>query len=468
MDFLTLYLDTKNQIPLYQQIYSFIKAEIQSGRIPFDTKLPSKRKLSTYLKVSQNTVQSAYNQLIEEGYIIPRERKGFYVCKIDQLQKINIKQESCETRSETDKIKAAYDFSYHDVDRDNFPYAIWRKLMKEVINEYDLELTQIGDSFGYLPLRIAIAEYLHQSRGVNCNEDQIIISSGTETLYQILIQLFPREAVFGIENPGYVKLNQLFCSNHASFKAINIDKCGMIPEEIYKSNANILCITPSHQFPSGEIMPISRRLQLLNWANEKEDRYLVEDDYDSEFKYSTKPIPSLQGLDINHKVIYMGSFSKSISPTLRVGYMVLPPYLVKKYKRDLSYILCPVPIFEQKVLYRFIQDGFFERHLNKMRNIYKKKHDVLVRSIQELNCGIKILGADAGLHLLLKIPNNMTEEQLIHSALQHGVKVYGTSSYYFDRGSMGETPAIMLGYAGLSEEDIKKAVGLLHKAWFAS
>jgi GntR family transcriptional regulator/MocR family aminotransferase len=258
----------------------------------------------------------------------------------------------------------------------------------------------------------------------------------------------------------------LFIGNRATFCAIQIDQQGMIPEEITKSNANVLCITPAHQFPSGEIMPINRRIQLLNWANEATGRYLLEDDYDSEFKYSGKPIPALQGLDTNEKVIYMGSLSKSLSPTIRVSYMVLPPHLINNYHKKLSYILCPVPMMEQKVLCRFLEDGYFERHLNKMRNIYKKKRDTLVKAITELNCDIKILGSDAGLHLLLHIPNGMSEKQLITSALLHGIKVYGISKYYFDKTSMSNAPTILLGFATILEEDINKAVILLRNAWF--
>ncbi len=465
MDMLTLTLDYENKIPLYQQLYSYIKSEIQSGGIPHGAKLPSKRKLSVYLNISQNTVQTAYNQLIEEGYISPEERKGFFVSQIDHNQKIQIQMQMELTDIKTIEKAAIFDFSYHGVDKPTFPYAIWRKLMKEVINEYDPELLQRGDSFGYQGLRTAIAIYLHQSRGVNCRDYQIIISSGTEILYHTLIQLLGKQSIFGIENPGYEKLNLLFNSNRAQYAAISIDKNGMIPEEVDKSNANVLCITPSHQFPSGEIMPISRRYALLHWANEEEDRYLIEDDYDSEFKYSSKPIPALQSLDTNEKVIYIGSFSKSLSSTIRVSYMVLPPKLLADYRNQLSYILCPVPIFEQKVLYRFINEGYFERHLNKMRIIYKRKRETLVKVFTELNCGIEILGADAGLHLLIRVPNHMSEEELMQSALDLGVRVYGISGYYIDKSKLKADPTLMLGYAGISEGDISKAVELLYQAW---
>lgn len=465
MEKITLQLNVESKEPIYHQLYSHIKNEIQTGKITHDSKLPSKRKLSKYLGISQNTIQSAYDQLIEEGYIISVEKKGFFVCKIDYLKQLKVNTHILTTDS-TKQAKVLYDFSYHGVDMLSFPFDNWRKLMKEVINEYDTELLLSGDSFGNIQLRAAISEYLHQSRGVNCTFQQIVISSGTEMLFQALIQLFEKESIYGIENPGYEKLNQLFIGNRANFTAIKIDNNGMIPSEIQKSIANIICITPAHQFPSGGIMPINRRVQLLNWANEAINRYIIEDDYDSEFKYSGRPIPALQGLDTNEKVIYMGSLSKSISPTLRVSYMVLPTHLMKQFSDKLSYILCPVPMIEQKVLSCFIENGNFERHLNKMRTIYKKKRDILVNAIHDTGCDIKIIGADSGLHLLLQVSNNMTEEQLITSALQQGVKTYGISKYYFDISYTKEPPKLLLGFATMTEKSIAEAVLLLKKAWF--
>lgn len=465
MEFITPFLKTDSKIPIYQQLYHFLKEEIQSGSIPFGTKLPSKRKLASYLGISQNTIQSAYDQLIEEGYIIAKEKSGFFVCQLDHLQHLILTPAKEPTPVEG-KQTVAYDYSYHGVDIPTFPFAIWRRLMKEVINEYDRELLIPGDCLGNKGLRQAIAAYLHHSRGVNCKADQVVISSGTEMLFQSLIQLLGKASVFGIENPGYEKLNQLFSSNRASFCAIPIDDYGMQPEYIQKSNANVLCITPAHQFPSGQIMPINRRIQLLNWANQAQDRYLIEDDYDSEFKYSGKPIPALQGLDANEKVIYMGSLSKSLSPTLRVSYMVLPNHLMERYHENLSYLLCPVPVFEQKTLCRFIEEGYFERHLNKMRNIYRRKRELLIDTMRKAGYPITILGADAGLHVMVTVDNPMTEEQLIAAALQQGVKVYGISKYYYDKAFLPKQPTIILGYAVLSEEEIKASIPRLLKAWF--
>jgi GntR family transcriptional regulator/MocR family aminotransferase len=466
MDILTFPINTEIKTPLYTQLYEYIKSEIKSGEIEFDTKLPSKRKLSNHLKISQNTIQSAYNQLIEEGYVVPIERRGFFVSKLDNI--INLQTDTKDYISNNKIVKPTieYNFSHHGIDVDNFPFSLWRKLTKDAINEYDKQLFLLGDSQGNEMLRNSIAIYLHQSRGVNCSNDQIIISAGTEFLFQILIQILGKKSIYGIENPGYEKLNVLFSSNNAKFKSINIDKSGMDISEIKKSDANILCITPAHQFPSGVIMPINRRIQLLNWANEKSNRFIIEDDYDSEFKYSGKPIPALQGLDKNDKVIYMGSFSKSLSPSIRISYMVLPKSLLKEYHEKLSFILCPVPSIEQKVLNTFIQNGHFEGHLNKMRNIYKKKREILVSEILKMNKNVKILGADAGLHLLLEVNNNMSEKELVTSALKSGVKVYGFSDYFIDKTTLPKTPTVLMGYATMTIQEIIKAIEILNKIWF--
>ena len=318
-----------------------------------------------------------------------------------------------------------------------------------------------------MSLRRRIARYLRQSRGVICTEQQIIISAGTEFLLQLLVQLLDKNSVYGLEDPGYERLSMLFKNNAIDFRPISIDNKGMIPEEIIKSGVNVIYIAPAHQFPSGSIMPINRRLKLLNWANTSQERYIIEDDYDSEFKYSGKPIPALKGMDTNDKVIYMGSFSKSISPATRVSYMVLPEALLNSYKERLSYFMCPVPMIDQKVLYRFIGEGYFEKHLNKMRTVYKRKRELLVKEIERLDIKkkIQIHGSDAGLHLLLEVDNGMSEEQLVYSAFMAGVKVYALSRYIIKSQIVFKKPTVVLGFAALTENEIKKAVMRLLSAW---
>lgn len=464
MDSITLRLDPRAQAPLYEQLYQHIKAEITSGRYPHNTKLPSKRRLSAYLQCSQNTVQSAYGQLMSEGYIVSKPKSGYYVCGLEGI--LDIKNEAVRFQQNAPPSPVyRYAFSHHGVDPDSFPFSTWRRITKEVINEYDSDLLKVGEPQGDRTLRSSIAAYLRYSRGVKCAPEQIVVSSGTEFIFQLLIQLFDRDCSFAIENPGYEKLNMIFKSNRTAYKAVPLDDSGMLPDELLKSRADVACVTPSHQFPTGNIMSINRRIQLLNWANGGPDRYIVEDDYDSEFKYAGKPIPSLQGLDTAGKVIYIGVFSKSLTPAIRISYMVLPERLLKSYREKLSFYICPVPTVEQKALHRFIDEGHFERHLNRMRNIYREKRESLVSAIRQALPAAEISGANAGLHILLRVDNGMSEAALIRAAEEKGVKVTGISQYYFDAAADGAQPALLLGFAPMKKKEIPEAVALLAKAW---
>lgn len=464
MNMITINLEKKQKEPIYQQLYNYIKGEILNGNYSYKTKLPSKRQLSAYLQCSQNTVQNAYHQLISEGYIISKAKSGFYVCKLEGIIDLGKDLEDVPSHSKS-KSWAKYDFSHHGVDFESFPFTQWRKITREVINEDDETLLKSGDPQGDISLRTSISKYLHQSRGVKCSPSQIIVSSGTEFLLQLLIQLFDRDCIYALESPGYEKLSMIFKSNHASYKSVSLDKKGMIPLKLEQSGADIACISPSHQFPTGNIMPVSRRIKLLNWANEKEGRYIIEDDYDSEFKYSGKPIPSLQSLDIGGKVIYMGTFSKSLTPALRISYMVLPDKLLKTYKNNLDFYICPVSTFQQKTLYSFINEGHFGRHLNKMRNVYKRKREILVSEIKKQLPYAEISGAKVGLHLLIKVKKTISEKELIALAKGEGIRIYGISQFYLETVSKTTDPMLLLGFATLKEEEIPEAVGLLSKAW---
>ncbi len=465
MNMLTITLDPRAKEPLYEQLYGYIKREIQSGRFPCGGKLPSKRELAAHLQCSRNTIQNAYSQLLSEGYISARARSGYYIAEMDGI--IGLKPTApAEADDAVQSGEAIYNFSYHGVDGESFPYAAWRKITKDVIDEYDPDLLRLGHPQGDFKLRSAIAHYLHQSRGVVCSPRQIVISAGTEFLLQLLIQMFSEDCIYALENPGYEKLSQLLRSSRADYVPVPLDEKGMIPEALIQSGAHAAFITPSHQFPTGCIMPASRRIQLLKWANQGDDRYIIEDDYDSEFKYSGKPIPSLQGLDHGGKVIYIGAFSKSLTPSIRISYMVLPEKLLEVYLQRMTFYICPVPVFEQKALFRFISLGHFERHLNRMRKVYKKKREVLANVIQKLMPGAEIIGANVGLHFLLRIRNGMNEDELIAAARRLGVKVYGLSQYAMGDGPAGQQPLILLGYAAMKEKDLETAAGLLKKAWF--
>ena len=464
MDEFTMQLDKGSATPLFEQLYLHVKNEIIGGHITPNEKLPSKRKLAASLQCSQNTVQAAYNQLVDEGYLVVKPKSGFYVAALDHILSLGTARPDM-SESEKQTVSYVYDFSHQGVDYECFPFALWRKLTREVINDYDRDLMRTGHPQGYPKLRTSIARYLYHSRGVRCAPEQIIISSGTEFLLQLLVQLFDKTDVYAIENPGYEKLAMIFRSNRADAIPIPLDEQGMLPEALEGSAAQIACITPSHQFPTGRIMPVSRRIQLLNWAYEQPERYIIEDDYDSEFRYSGKPIPSLQGLDQQGKVIYIGAFSKSLSPALRISYMVLPVALVRRYQQTLNFYICPAPTIEQKTLQLFIDGGHFERHLNRVRNLYRLKREALVAAIRDLLPGADIQGASAGLHFTLRVNNGMGERELIEAARSQQIKVYGLSRYYSTAPDDINANTLLLGFATLKMGEIPDAVSRLKKAW---
>ena len=429
---------------LYIQIYEYFKNEIINGTYKAHTKLPSKRNLAKEYKISLNTVDNAYSKLIEEGFIYSKERQGFFVSDVGELYILDNKPIYIKTENEN----IDYDFSYSGVSEE-FPYKIFKKISSNIFDNKDvLEKVEYQ---GYLPLRIQIAEYLNKSRGFRTDASQIVISSGSEYLFQIIFKLISGK--FGIEDPGYSMLSNIMDTNDIKYNLISVDENGMDLKKLKKSDSDFCVLTPAHQFPTGVIMNMQRRVELLNM---KKIKYIIEDDYDSEFKYSKRPVPALKSIDINDKVIYIGSFSKSISPSFRVSFMVLPFDLVEKYNKIFKYFICPVSIMVQKMLTTFIESGEFEKHLNRMRKIYSKKRQLLMDMLSERK-DITIRGADAGLHLVLEYPKYYNEEDLVKKAKEKKIKVYGLSSY----GTKREIPSILLGFATLSDEKLREGIKLL-------
>ena len=428
---------------LYMQIYEYFKNEIINGTYKANTKLPSKRNLAKEYKISLNTVDNAYSKLLEEGFIYSKERQGFFVSDVGELYVLNNKP--IHIVKEEENIE--YDFSYSGVS-DEFPYKVFKKISSNIFDNKDI-LEKV-DYQGYLPLRTQISEYLDKSRGFKAEPSQIVISSGSEYLFQIIFKLISGK--FGIEDPGYNMLSNIMDTNDINYEFIPVDKNGMDLTKLKKSKSDFCVITPAHQFPTGVIMNMQRRVELLNM---KKIKYVIEDDYDSEFKYSKRPVPALKSIDVNDKVIYIGSFSKSISPSFRVSFMVLPFDLVEKYNKIFKFFICPVSIMVQKMLTAFIETGEFEKHLNRMRKIYSKKRQLLIDMLSERK-DITIRGADAGLHVVLEYPKNYSEEYIVKKAKEKKIKVYGLSSY----GTKREIPSILLGFATLSEEKLKEGVKL--------
>ncbi|MEB3012754.1 PLP-dependent aminotransferase family protein [Parvimonas sp. D2] len=428
---------------LYMQIYEYFKNEIIKGTYKANKKLPSKRNLAKEYNISLNTVDNAYSKLFEEGFIYSKERQGFFVSDVGELYVLDSKP--IHITKEEENIE--YDFSYSGVSEE-FPYKIFKKISSNIFDNKDI-LEKV-DYQGYLPLRTQISEYLDKSRGFKADPSQIVISSGSEYLFQIIFKLISGK--FGIEDPGYNMLSNIMDTNDINYEFIPVDENGMDLTKLKKSKSDFCVITPAHQFPTGVIMNMQRRVELLNM---KRIKYVIEDDYDSEFKYSKRPVPALKSIDVNDKVIYIGSFSKSISPSFRVSFMVLPFDLVEKYNKIFKFFICPVSIMVQKMLTTFIESGEFEKHLNRMRKIYSKKRQLLMDMLNERK-DLTIRGADAGLHVVLEYPKTYSEEYIIKKAKEKKIKVYGLGSY----GTKRETPSILLGFATLSDEKLKEGIKL--------
>lgn len=463
MNELTINLKNHSKIPLYEQIYDYIKSNIQTGRILYGEKLPSTRALSKHLEVSRSTVELAYEQLLSEGYIESAPYRGFFVAQIDELYHLERGQEKLRIYKE-EKKKYRYDFTPNGVDLNSFPYNVWRKLSKDILIDDKTELFRSGDPQGEYGFRNAISNYLYQARGVNCSPEQIVIGAGSDYILMLLSMILGLEHRIAFEDPTYKQAYRLVKGLSYPTVTVSVDRFGMKVSELEESEADIAYVTPSHQYPTGIVMPIRRRMELLKWAYQKEGRYIIEDDYDSEFRYKGKPIPALQGYDVQGKVIYLGTFSKSIAPAIRLSYMVLPESLMEAYHTQASFVNSTVSKVDQQIVQKFIEDGYYERHLNKTRALYKNRHDVLIEALRPMEDICKISGENAGVHLLLTFENGMTEEELISRAYEQDIRVYGMSDYCIKE-EQGRKPMILLGYANLSEQDIREAVKLLNQCW---
>lgn len=463
MNELTISLDVKSKIPLYEQIYQYIKEEIQRERISSGEKLPSTRALSTFLEVSRSTVELAYEQLISEGYIESVACRGYFVSELEGLYRLQPQKRSVSEGPDQKRENYLYDYSPSGVDLNSFPYNVWRKLSRESLIDDRAELFRLGHPQGEWGLRNAISNYLHQARGVNCTPEQIIVGAGNDYLLMLLATVIGPKHKVALENPTYRQAYRLFESLSYDICTVDMDEKGMDVSKLEQSQADIAFVMPSHQFPLGIVMPIKRRMELLHWA-EQEGRYIIEDDYDSEFRYKGKPVPALQGYDSQGKVIYIGTFSKSIAPAIRMSYLVLPPKLLAFYQKRSSFLSSTVSRVDQLILQKFIEEGYYERHLNKTRALYKSRHDTLLNALKGLEPTVRISGENAGVHLLLTFTNGMQEEELISRAKNAGIKVYGLSEY--DVTPRPDAPAtILLGYANMQEESIAKTVEILKKVW---
>ena len=464
MNELTITLDVKSTIPLYEQIYEYIKTDIRNGKISCGEKLPSTRALAKYLEISRSTEELAYEQLLAEGYVEAEACRGFFVTQIEELYQWETAKETVAQKIIKEENVYKYDFSPRGVDLQSFPYGVWRKLSKEILSNDKSDLFQLGDSQGEYELRETICRYLYQARGVNCEPEQMVIGAGNEYLLMLLSTVLGKNRKIAFENPTYRQAYRLFENLSYDTCVVEMDRKGMCVDKLRKSGAEIAYVMPSHQYPLGIVMPIKRRMELLRWAAEEEERYIIEDDYDSEFRYKGKPIPALQGFDREDKVIYIGTFSRSIAPSIRISYLVLPKNLLKVYNEKSRFLSSTVSRVDQLIIQQFIERGYYERHLNKMRALYKNRHDIMVNELKPLLKYCSISGENAGVHLLLTFIEGKEEKILTQKAKEQGIKVYGLSTYDIKKKEK-EQAVILLGYANMSEEKIIQAIHALTNAW---
>ena len=449
---LTYELKKSPGVPLYEALYRCIRKDILSGVLSPGEKLPSKRALAQNLEVSKITVEAAYNQLLSEGYIRSQEKKGYFVEAVQRQappRTVEIPGEPLPKR------EYLLDLTANGTEQ--FPFSVWSRLQREVMLDYGERLLLPLPNQGIPELRQAIADHLAAFRGMHVHPDHILIGAGTDFLYNLLIQLLGRDKIYAVEEPGYGKIRKIYAAGGVACVSAPLDHLGVIPESLEK--ADVLHCSPSHHFPTGLVTPVSRRLELLNWA--KQGKWIIEDDYDSEFRFDAHPKPALQSLDGAGRVIYMNTFSKSLAPSIRISYMILPEQLMAQFRRRLGFYSCTVPSFEQYTLARFLSRGHFEKHINRMRKFYRQRRNTLVSLLE--NCGfsgyLTILEQDAGLHFLLQVKTSLTDRALTDSLESAGIKIRALSEYYHE--NREDRHCLVVNYSGIKEENLQKALEVL-------
>jgi len=477
---LAIALNNNSSKSLHQQLYEQIRQAILSGRLTAGEKIPSTRFLAKSLSISRFTVTTSYEQLLSEGYLETVTGSGTFVCKqlpddliysnpIDNIEKDNCSSIKLSMYGKTlvnianvpriTEPQLEINFRYGTPALTEFPIKLWRRLLSRYCNTNLNWLDYSTEPNGYQPLRAAITHYLTRSRAVNCVPEQILITNGTQQALDLILRLLiePGETV-AIENPGYLSAKIIFETQNIQIVPISVDNSGLIVQELINyqpQNIRLVYVTPSHQFPTGAILSLPRRLELLNWAQQT-GGLIIEDDYDSEFRYSEKPIPALQGLDQRDSVIYIGTFSKVLFPSLRIGYLVLPKSLISIFTRAKWLNDRHLPILEQQVLTEFINEGYLESHLRKMRSIYDKRRQTLVNCLKEhFGKSAEILGEKAGIHLMVRLNTNFSDEEIIQRAAKNGLGIMSANPYYLTTHPPGK---FIFGYGELTEMQLQEGI----------
>ena len=435
---------------LYEKIYSDFVREIRTGSLKAGSKLPSVRQCAAENGVSINTVLGAYGMLVSEGYVTSREKSGFFVSEFEELLPA-AKPEPAPASPERKQDKPELtDLSANLVDSSLFPFSTMRQLYRQTLSGQNISILENSGPFmGEEALRRSIATYVTNHKGINCDASHVVIGNGSSYHLQMIPSLFGEKPLFLMEEPGFRSTQDIVRDAGCEVAGIPVDDEGADISYIRQASAQnpdrltILHISPSHQFPLGTTMTASRRSSIIRWANGSPLRYIIEDDYDSDFRYNGHPIPSLQSMDTRGKVIYLGTFSRTLTPSIRISYMILPDELLEKYEARFSGYPCPVSRIDQKAVSLFMDNGHFERHINRMRRIFKARRNAVMDQIAQ-NCPrAEIRGAEAGLHFIVRFP--VPEKQVIEAAGRSGFRMQGTGTGW-----------VIVGYSHLSDDELRR------------
>ncbi|MEO0759434.1 MAG: PLP-dependent aminotransferase family protein [Cyanobacteria bacterium J06648_16] len=476
---LVLALDNQLATPLHQQVYAQLRQAILTGRLQANQRLPATRSLAKSLGISRTTVTQGYDQLISEGYLQTRVGSGTFVCS--ELPESLLQVESPTTAapilgeislspyaervqtipSRPPSKRAEIDFRYGSPALDLFPTQLWKQLLARQMERANW-LGYAPSAMGDEGLRGAIATYIRQSRGVCCQPEQILITGGSQQALDLIARLIlrPGDAI-AFEEPGYAGARQIFATSGATVVPIPVDRDGLVVEQVKTANPRLVYVTPSHQFPTGALMSLPRRLALLQWAKAS-GVMVIEDDYDSEYRYGGRPVPALQGLDSGSCVFYVGTFSKVMFPGLRMGYLVVPEPLLSVFEKGKWLTDRQPPALTQRALGEFIQAGHLERHLRRMRVCYGRRRQALVAALlQQFGEAVQVLGDQAGLHIMTRWTFGLSDEAVVERAARQGVAVYSARRQYLNPQRQGE---FVFGYAELDEGTLAEGTRRLSEA----
>lgn len=460
-------LDHNDREPLFKQLYKQIRVQVLSGKMPAHAKLPSVRDLATELSTSRNTVEGAYQELYAEGYIYSRQRSGYFVSELDHTTTPLSLNHEPRKQSPPPQPSPNFKYDFHParLDPASFPSALWRTCFLECLRESSRELSQYGGHQGDWGLRNNIQRYLERSRGVICETEQIVICSGLQHGLELVAHLVKdSHSSVAVENPGYHLPRAVFRNNYLDVVPVAVASGGLDLDILRASGSTIAYVTPSHQLPMGYVMPVANRLNLIDWA-ESGGNLIIEDDYDSELRYSGKPIPSLQGLRPDGNIIYMGTFSKILSPALRLSYMVLPRSLLARFHVLYHDYFSTVSLMEQKTMKKFMEQGYWERHVRRMRITYQKKHDAMLRAIEQyFGNRVTVIGQGAGLHVVMQLQDeNPGEAEIIRLVAQNGINLFPFSTTCAT--ALPSKTCLLLGFGGMTTTEIGQGIEILSQIY---